>query len=251
MPPRVMVVRGTTNLGDLMQSVALSRLVGPSTGFFRNRPAISSPKTGLGVANGFMLGPMEHEDPEDIFFCGVHWLVRNGNENWIGRSPHPIGARDPWTYNNLTRAGCRSELIGCATMTLPKCPGPRTGEISVDVDGPGERLTHKTPRSLTYDEEWDLCRWYLDKYKRASLVHTTRIHVAMPCVAMGTPVRYTGPQGPRTAILKEIGIEHGKESCPDISEWAERYRDFLRQYSGLQLRDGDPVKPEITWTANS
>ena len=51
-----------------------------------------------------------------------------------------------------------------------------------------EFLTHLKCPSLSQTERFSLAETYLNKYKSAKLVVTSRIHVALPCLAMGTPV---------------------------------------------------------------
>lgn len=240
-----MVFRETENLGDMIQAVALSRLIGPANGFYRDHPYPEKDSNDFGVAAGFILGPF-YQNPERLLMAGVYYPSHHDPHiPWIARNPFPIGARDPDTHKGLIEHRVRSELIGCATLTLPKYTGPRHGEISVDTDGPGEKFTHFIAKSMNFDEEWALAVEMLDRYRRASLVHTTRIHVALPCAAFGTPVRYLGPKDGRTSILDVVGIKHGEASTADTSEFRERYRDFLGRHLGVKVFDGNPARPDV------
>ncbi|WP_075342087.1 polysaccharide pyruvyl transferase family protein [Tenacibaculum agarivorans] len=49
-------------------------------------------------------------------------------------------------------------------------------------------LTHILPDNISEDKKFELADEYLKKYSEAKLVVTSRIHVALPCLAMGTPV---------------------------------------------------------------
>jgi len=227
-----------------MQAVALSRLVGPSVGFFRDQPHLSPAPNSQGIAAGFMLGPTA-ENPEKLLFAGIYWLCSHGNWKWLMRSPAPIGARDPETHIRLVEHGVYSKLIGCVTLTLPRYEGPRNGELYVDCEGPGESMSHSIPKDVKFDEEWDLCLNRLDRYRKATLVHTSRIHVAMPCVAMGTPVRYTGKIDGRTSIIPAIGIAIGEPCLPDIRKWRDSYIEYLAQYAGIGASMDVPVKPNV------
>ncbi|NJN06022.1 MAG: polysaccharide pyruvyl transferase family protein [Rhodobacteraceae bacterium] len=183
-------------------------------------------------------------DPSKILFCGIYWLSTDGNVKWLSKSPYPIGARDRETYEGLKKRGVNTELIGCATMTLPKYEGPRSGVISVDIDGPGERMTHSIGRKLSLEMEWKGCLEVIHKYGKAKEVHTSRLHVALPCIAMGTPVRYAGRMEGRTTILKEIGLKHNVMGLPDLSEWKSRYLEFLSRHIGMVAPLDAPVMPE-------
>lgn len=240
-----MVFKETENLGDTMQAVALSRLIGPAQGFFRDHPYPERDPNDFGVAAGFLLGPF-YQNPERLLMAGVYYPAHHApHVPWIAKCPLPIGARDPETHKHLIGRRVRSEFLGCVTLTLPRYDGPRSGELSVDADGPGEKLSHFIPKALPFAEEWDLALACLDRYRKASVVHTTRIHVALPCAALGTPVRYLGPKDGRTSVLDAVGIKHGEESVVDTSEFRERYADFLVRHLGIKVRDGDPVRPEV------
>lgn len=51
-----------------------------------------------------------------------------------------------------------------------------------------ERLTHTFPKTLSHAERFEIAKNLLRKYANASLVITSRIHCALPCLALGTPV---------------------------------------------------------------
>lgn len=240
-----MIFKETENIGDTMQAIALSRLVGRAAGFYRDHPYPDRDPNEFGVAAGFILGPF-YQNPERLLLAGVYYPAHHEpHVPWIQRTPFPVGARDPDTHKHLIYARVRSEFIGCATLTFPRYKGPRSGELYVDVDGPGRRFSHHIPKTLSFDDEWTMALSLLDHYKMSALVHTTRLHVALPCVAFGTPVRYLGPVDGRTSVLKAVGLEHGKECNPDASEFRERYRDFLGRHLGIKVLDGDPVRPEL------
>ena len=241
----IMVFRETGNLGDLMQAVALSRLIGPSTAFFRDQPHLDFPEYGLKIVAGFMLGPTRMP-PESSLFAGIFWHAIKENVEWLKRSPFPVGARDPASHRSIVAYGVRSELVGCVSLTLPHYDGPRSGELSVDCSGPGVQMTHAVSKKLRFKDEWGLCIETLDQYKKAALVHTSRIHVAMPCIAMGTPVRYVGPthEG-RVSIIREIGLVPGEVCLPDVTSWKERYSDFLMKHAGVDAPRTAPVCPDV------
>lgn len=54
-----------------------------------------------------------------------------------------------------------------------------------------EYITHVLPaNTYSYDEKFKIADELLEKYSTAKLVITSRIHCALPCLAMGTPVIY-------------------------------------------------------------
>jgi hypothetical protein len=241
---RIMVFKGTGNLGDTIQAVALSRLLGAASAIFRDQAEPNPQPSDMTVAAG-VVGHRSAFDPSETLFAGIWCPQSKESRDWFGRSPWRIGARDPDTYRWLLSAGVCSRLIGCATLTLTRYEGPRSGEVSVDVpDGPGRRISHDVQKTLTLAEEWTRSLQVLDLYRSAEVVYTTRLHAALPAAAMGTPVVYSGPQNGRTSILEWIGFQHGEKSLPDLSSWCAKYKDFLIEH-GLTVLDGDPVMPEL------
>ena len=124
----------------------------------------------------------------------------------------PIGCRDYETRDVFIKYGINSYFTGCLTTTLDidyaADEKERTNEI-IFVDykfGENFRadrfisslkaynfsnityLDHHFKLNLTYVERFQLTKKLLDKYARAKLVITTRLHAALPCLAFNTPV---------------------------------------------------------------
>lgn len=51
-----------------------------------------------------------------------------------------------------------------------------------------EAVSHEYPLSLSHDQRFDVAKKLLKKYATAKLVITSRIHCALPCLGLGTPV---------------------------------------------------------------
>lgn len=129
------------------------------------------------------------------------------------RKFQPIGCRDEETLNNIRNKGIQAYLSGCVTALLPRREKePMKGKtFFVDVPDsimqyiPEEikkdaeftthliRFTRSSDEEIMTDEEYR--RFYnhavsqLNKYRdMASLVITSRLHAAIPCMAMGIPV---------------------------------------------------------------
>ena len=133
------------------------------------------------------------------------------------RSQGPIGCRDVSTVEKLQRIGVDAYFSGCCTLTLQN-PHPESerGEQVVIADAhlsnsgeyppPASDLLEKfvpeevrreatyvehevKPRDATnYRGKTQTALDRLDLYARAKLVITSRLHVALPCLALGTPV---------------------------------------------------------------
>lgn len=185
---------------------------------------------------------------------------------WYRRSAHPVGCRDRYTYEELRGLGLRAELVHCATLTLPRYGGPRSGICVVDfplgeddarcladrLGEPVRRLSHRllgpaAHRGFAY--EWSRGLELLETYRRAALVITGRLHALLPCLAFGTPVIFQGDawdgpyeSNPRFSIARELGLRPGiVVGDVDTTAISARYLDFLRRGRVTV----DPI-PELT-----
>jgi len=240
---RILVYRGTENLGDTIQSIAISRLLPQAVGVLRDERDFDQRADLPAVINGFLKRPLRKRLGDNCLFAGIHlneWDTPIPQFlPWLAASPWPIGARDPWTERKLRATGFENVvMVGCPTMTLPRYEGPRLGEISVDVDGPGERLTHNIGK-LTIHEEWDRALKYLERYRKARQVTTNRLHVSVPCLAYGTPVKFirVAWRHERLTLLDHLGIKDGQATVTNIATPALRYVAFLKQHLGAKLLD--------------
>lgn len=121
----------------------------------------------------------------------------------------PIGCRDEYTLNIMREAGIEAYFSGCMTITLPvrkKCPSknkifmvdtPTSLEkyIPNELKDNIEYITHEieVDEPILSDEKVkkinDYARKLMERYKNeATLVVTSRLHCAAPCLAMGIPV---------------------------------------------------------------
>jgi len=120
----------------------------------------------------------------------------------------PIGCRDEQSKQIFKKYGIDAYLMGCCTVCFPKRNGqPCNGKVFF-VDTPEELdsyipkklrdkavyLSHAVPLKYPVDIDEDkrqkaIAQDYLDRYKNeAELVVTSRLHAAIPCLAMGIPV---------------------------------------------------------------
>jgi hypothetical protein len=149
---------------------------------------------------GFHLTPT-WESHERFIQAGIPALMKP----W-----QPIGCRDRSTMLFLRSRGLHAYLSGCLTLTLPgRETFPEDSKIFI-VDIPDEikarfprRILDAADESITHfhyfrtypvTEEEALefenkARLILDRYRtEARLIITSRIHAALPCLAMGIPV---------------------------------------------------------------
>lgn len=121
-----------------------------------------------------------------------------------------VGCRDNHTLNIMKKLNVNSYLSRCLTLSLNKdkylSPNLLDNEI-LFVDVPEDyvsdlnkkikkiyktykinKLTHKISETELSHDRFNLGRKHLRFFCNAKLVITTRLHVALPCLAFGTPV---------------------------------------------------------------
>ena len=241
---RLLTYWNTGNLGDVLQTIALSRLLPPAVGIPRCRLTEQQHADKLFVVNGWHRWPREVPTSDaNCLFAGIH--CADAHVPWVRQSRFPAGARDPFTHEVLQRAGIPSAMLGCATLTLPRHDGPRDGVLSVDLPGgPGTQLSHGVKHGAPFAAQWQLGLQAIARYTRAAEVHTTRLHVALPCLALGTPVAFHPAkfQRERYSLLEFLGLEFGKLQQLDVTPLRDRFLAFLRQHLG-ELAEGEPKLP--------
>jgi hypothetical protein len=196
------------NLGDAIQTLAGSRFL-PHVDNFIDRDDLQNyadiPRT-FYIGNGWYSNDISCFPPPNNllpFYIGFHWSPMFPASTAVFahlKKYEPIGARDDYTLIWLRQHGVDSYLSGCITLTLERPNLPRTDEILL-VDVYPEYMGY-IPRQLLRNA----VRWshYCDPkkpeqilesagpnlraYASAKLVITGRLHVALPCLAYGTPV---------------------------------------------------------------
>lgn len=250
--------RQTQNLGDAIQTVALSRLLpGTLRGIFRKDG--KGPHCSWLVANGW-LGHNQLPPPgisEPCLFAGI-FVAEDHNLEWLRRSPCPIGTRDPDTHAKVLRAGLKAEMIGCATLTFPPYRGRRSGVYNVDAKVSDSsridmKITHHISRNMSWRDQWLRALTVLDLYRTASLVYTSRLHVALPCIAFGTPVMFSCPDPERindplvlnrVSLLRSLGVIDGVIADVDAEIIANTYRAFLENNLNIRVETHPPRFPD-------
>jgi len=197
------------NLGDDVQWIAAGQFL-PRIDTFIDR---ENPMEMEGEAetfcffNGwFTWRPDRYPPPENVkpvwialHIASDHMLTARMVEHL--KAHEPIGARDLNTLTMLRNAGVSSYWSGCLTATLPKSDGPRTGgdvlladlhrKVADRVPKSVRRGAKKISNKVTKPEDpaarqklsWEL----LERLSKARLVITSRLHIAIPCSAVGTP----------------------------------------------------------------
>jgi len=214
------------NIGDDIQTVAVMQHV-PPVDVFIHRDHLNTydgPEAIL-VLNGWFLEETENWPPSDkikpIFF-GFHVQKRARasvakHADYLKRH-QPIGCRDPGTVEFIRSLGVEAYLSYCATLTFT-APADRKPDSIYFVEADSGRFPEAKNSELEIknvshrfvDVPWEVRLPYaqniVQTYGRlAKFVVTSRIHCAMPCVGMGIPTVFTGPDTYRTRIIDDVGI---------------------------------------------
>ena len=222
----VMIYESTNNIGDDIQSYAAKRFLPridtvidreEMDGFcLRNK--VDEPVTV--IMNGWymhrkfnwppspLINPLWISTHISVGAClciGDHFLDGLGGDYL--RQFEPIGARDESTLALLKEKGIDAYFSGCLTLTLALPELEERGDevILTDVnDADAAALIKQFPnenwqkvshtinpeaiRQKSLDERFEAVEALLKRYQRAKCVVTERLHCALPCLALGTPV---------------------------------------------------------------
>lgn len=220
----VVVCKNTDNIGDDVQSYAAKCFL-PSVDYVIDREGLDTFQSEQGetvkaIMNGWYMyskfnwPPVSCIDPlwvamhiskNDYFGIGDRFLDGMGGEYL--RHYGLIGARDESTMKMLRDKEIPCYQSGCLTLTLPKMGDiNKTDEVLlVDVDKNNEEtirvqypnetfvnITHKvdttTYHALPVNQRFARVEMLLQRYQNAKCVVTSRLHCALPCLALKTPV---------------------------------------------------------------
>lgn len=212
---------GDVNIGDYIQSLAASQFVGDKNVEYIDRDNVryyNSDEVNL-IANGwyfFYEGNKIFSSKVNPLFVSFHInnqeSVSSETIDYL-KKHQPIGCRDYSTMDFLISNNVDAYFSSCLTTTLSSYAvndDERNGkvifcdfddsnifisEIIRDIVGKGivEKTTHSYEKNMSHETYFAEAKRLLNIYARAKLVVTTRIHCALPCLAMNTPVILSVP----------------------------------------------------------
>ena len=217
------------NIGDYIQSLAAKQYLPETSPLLIDRDCVSDydgENVNL-ITNGWYsifkgnykfsdkINPLfvafQLSNPEKISDETIKYLKRH----------EPIGCRDYATRNFLMLKGVKAYFSSCLTTTLDKeykvSDNERENKIifcdyKPDFTTPNaidrklseiikkykdfeiEYTSNAEKLGLAPEQCFDIAKNLLNKYAKAKLVITTRIHCALPCLALGTPVILVVPK---------------------------------------------------------
>lgn len=216
------------NIGDHIQSLAALELLKDHSLVYLDRERLNEYTSSEPVKvlmNGWYLHSSKNWPPSNSihpYFTSFHLAkypsVRKKilSQDLIPyyKQYEPIGCRDFETKRLFESIGIKAEYSGCVTLTLPKRKVEKTDKIVVTdlfinnilTNNYAEKVTYKlipkkyhsqvklishirsNKKESSLDKKLDEAKELLDLYASAKLVITSRIHCALPCLALGTPV---------------------------------------------------------------
>lgn len=205
------------NLGDEIQSIAASYFL-PNIDCFIDREGIADIKVFVGekiklIMNGWYMHDWKQWPPAkniDPLLVSVNLSNEKFERNIFSASNReyliehgPVGARDLHTLRLFQDHNIPAYFSGCLTLTLPKDRNIKKQDyiLCIDIEKAiVERIKKNTNRkvfefSSTFkhqffnsDEKFKYALGLLKAYQSAAGVITSRLHAAMPCLALETPV---------------------------------------------------------------
>lgn len=232
------------NVGDALQTIALSRLLGGDVDYLlreKQSEFVNSDENKL-ISNGYQWFPLSED--KTVLYAGVYlWQHKFDTlAEFLRGNLNTIGTRDPYTHRKLLQKGIRNEMCGCVTTTLPRYYGEREGEYDVALGKKHRDVWIRT--DSPWDEQMRVAEENLEFFRKAKSITTDKLHVTIPCLALGTPVRikYDSLEKvdcpERLTILLEMGFKFDVFNEIDMTPFAERFKQFL--YTNLGI---DPIIP--------
>ncbi|MDX2414626.1 MAG: polysaccharide pyruvyl transferase family protein [Bacteroidales bacterium] len=278
----IVAYSNSINMGDEVQSLAAKRLL-PSVDYYIDRSNInkrvSDEEISL-ICNGWFTGAPSNWPPaENIIplFISFHVTNSNKSKKLIPSAKlkdyyskfGPVGCRDLKTLELFRTAGIEAYYSGDLTLTLENEFSERTDDILL-VDPLRHNYTAeyrneiikqivpgkysdavkivKQRRSnidISNEDRFNDAEKLIEQYSRAKLVITSRIHCALPCLALGTPVYFINAGyhstllnlNDRFAGILEMFKVFGEDYFPYAgSSLADRGARIFSMYKGKNIR---------------
>lgn len=226
---RLLKYSNTDNLGDVIQTLAVSQHVVDHAGYIdRDFLSTYDGEECAVVLNGWFSHEPQNWPPSPAItpiFFGFHISAEakpfyEKHKGYFKRF-EPIGCRDRGTAEILQGWGVDAYVSGCATMTFsqrasaPADPKTIVVDVSRHLFNRQDRaqfvhLEQRMPvfwRLVPQEAKIETAKALLKLYRdEAGQVITSRIHSALPCFAMGIPTVYCGVVEYRTSVVDDVGI---------------------------------------------
>ena len=252
---------GSVNLGDQIQSIAAEQFIPRINKRFdrdKLREVSESDRHLLIMQGWFSQSPGRCFPPSASIiplFLGFHIADHPANiDHFLSpgsiryfKQFEPVGCRDRHTAALLQHHGVESFHSKCLTITFPRrSSAPVNGKVIVSDVNPlylphslakkALVVSHIVSDKLSEQEKRSKAKMLLDLYRdEARLVITSRLHCALPCIAMGIPVVFFGSRyNTRTSVLADLNVPFNTQP----SAASEPEDSVVRQLFGKIFRTG-------------
>ena len=294
----VIVYKETDNIGDDILSYAEERYL-PQIDYVLDRENLDTfcPEDEHKVAaivNGWFLFAKDHWPPSPYItplFIGIHFTndasrgIKDSYLDGLGRryflEHAPIGCRDVSSLEKMQKRNIPAYFSGCVTMTLSAFENIEKDEKILVVDVPNavkERMgelfgkenvyevTHYIPvseRGKSWSQRRITVENILKNYQKAKYVVTTRLHCALPCLALGTNVTLLEENNPDCIerkgtfgiYLDYCSVESflKRKNLPELdlkkkNMFLEKRNEIISKCKGFiqscEMNDGDMTLPD-------
>lgn len=175
----------TRNLGDAIQTLA-SQYLWKKYNIDKFEYVDRSKLVNNMFINGWHRNKTE-KLPESAIFASIHTDIQHLAH--ISKN-NLVGCRDNWTLNNCKQLNIDCVPTGCVSINIPLSNCERNGK-TVHIDSAyseEKQFTQIISSLMSWEDQLSVAEKRLDLISKASLVHTTRLHILLSCIAMGTPV---------------------------------------------------------------
>lgn len=230
-PTHIPVACRSENLGDDIQAEAARRLWDLDSFVDRDNPS-SWPTNAVVPLVGWWGGRGAFPTKATVKVVGFH-IANEGitnfkkNQSWLASvvadQGFPAMCRDLRTRDLLRTWGIDAEFAGCVSLTLNRDARKRSDrKLAIDyyrLSAPGfEKLTNTdySLMSLLPHERLKKASERLEDLACAQMVKTSRLHIWLPCLALGTDVKFS---------QYAVG---SRERLPGYNVAARRIEDLFR-----------------------
>ena len=170
-------------------------------------PEVNVIMNGWFIHDKSMFPPSDKITPIYIsFHCSDESLIKDNITHF--KKYEPIGCRDTYTLNLLTKYNIKAHFTGCLTLIFDPVINKSDNIILNDINmcsyipqvqfNKNKYIKLEITNHQIYDplmivnveSRLKYANELLNKYKNAKLVLTNRLHCALPCRAFNTPVKF-------------------------------------------------------------
>lgn len=270
----LVVYKETDNVGDDILTYSAKRFLphidyiidreNLDTFFPNEKEFVSVIMNGWYLFNKFNWPPSPYIKPK---FIGIHFSdndlygIKDEYLDHVGKEylSHyaPVGCRDNSSLAKMRERGIISYFSGCLTLTLSKFDHVEKNNKVILVDVPEivkgkiyselneqnvECISHFIPREKR-GIDWEIrlkqVEDILKKYQGAKFVVTTRLHCALPCLALGTPVLFLYKESQDFTSRKKDFLEFLNSASVEefMNTGIYSYLELQNRELHLELRD--------------